>query len=373
MFHWLGLITVFLNVALLLAVCFALVKLRSNYDLQFLMVVLATVLLLPAMIYENVLFLDLFFFEWNLVYSLSLLKITFALGILGVAVFNLIFLTLEDMPTFPLIILFGIVGFAIGGMTLALQLDSSNPVIPLRYDPIQGGLFFTFSLAIFNLLGLVALLYAVASLEGTKVTKKVDPITMFGVAVFFVAPYFVIIQRIFLLILNPFNFLFLFYELGLFLVLGNFLWKGAEAGVPTFMDLKALILIDNDTKDVIAMYSAVSSDLSKIFNEESETNSLKFVLGEVLGNQIAEVYTTAAEGVMVPVEDFILLIVVSSRGKKVTKWLANEFLKSIRYRPIESEDDFRQRLLHYFMMFFRNKTPPSLNQFKIKNQVHFDK
>ena len=339
---------------------------RKRWDIQFVLLLLSTLLTLPVFIYESVLFIHLFQQEMPLRFSLTLLKICFGLGLVGIVLYNLQFMLLKDFPTFPISLITIWSGIAIGGMIVTLHLNPIDRVRPIFYDPLTGGLEFVAGQVSFNLIGFFILVASLVDQKRRQELRYPHFLTIIGISIYFTAPFIVILQRILQLVLQPFNLLLFPYELGLLVHLLSQIAYDEKAAFTTEMSLHSISIIDVETQTVIAGYSR--------FKEESWTklssmvvmatdSILKEIMDMTLATEVGKYDMSYGDTIFLKSEKFIVFVLFGEAGNKVGKFLTGRLLAGNKISNLSSVEEVRRLILDTYHPFYQNREKPSIEHF----------
>ncbi len=362
-----GGIIVLLNILLIpliLANSLQLLKKRI-WDIQALFLLTCAYLMQPVMIYENILFLD-HQLGWELEYSQNLLKVTFGVGLVGVMFYNLHLMSVKDFPTIPVVLLGIIMGFAVGGMSVALNLDPQNKVRPIYYDPLIGGLWFVISLIVFNLLGVGVLYLGYKEWRREKPTRFVQMLDAMALFLYFIAPFVVYSQRISQIILQPFNLLFLFYEGGLVIHLLAKLTNFSSSGFPTPIVLESMALIDSNSQTVIAGYTSdVTEDWIKLNSMAivAADSLLQDNIGSIMKKEMMSIAISYGDAIFIKQQRFMIFLIFSNGGKKSGRFLAQRFLANVDIDRVDNIQTFKKQFMNHFYLYFRKRKDPNDENF----------
>lgn len=333
---------------------------REIFDIQFYILLISIFLLLPVMGLENLLFWDLNYKIFDLSYSINIMRLTFALGIIGYLIYNIHLLTIQDLPTFPVSILSIFAGFAIGAMLTSSQLNVENITSPIYYDPITGGVYFIVSLMVFNLIGLIGFMVNMWQSKKVQFNQKfASRLDLIGIINFFISPLIIFSLRILSITIFPFNFIFLSPTIAFILHLLSKIKNPEKSGYPTLMEVIALNLIDLDTTTVIGGYSKVGQ------LEESKLNGMSFIAVDATINQMISTITdekhTDHEGqygdlIFIIYGKYLLTATLVGGGKKLGTLLLKRFLKEFNKQIKEGIDIDFKKLLNKYLYLYCHKT-----------------
>lgn len=323
--HWLGLIAVVINGLLVPVFTYSLIKFRkrNKWDVQTLLLLLSIAFLFPVFCYESLLFVDIFMFETRIHFSEPFLKTSFALGLIGIVFYNLQFLMLKDFPTIPISLIAVWTGIAIGGMTVALHLNPLDSQRPIYYDPLTGGLEFVAGQLAFNLIGYAVLILSILQQRKEQGFKIPKPLTLIGVGIYFLAPFFVILQRILQIILQPFNLLLLPYELGITLHLISYILHGEKASFTAEITLQSVSIIEIESQTVIAGYSNIQEEVwTKLSSMVvlATDSILKEIMNMTVTSEVGKYNMTYGDTIFVKSGDYIVFALFGGAGNKLGKF-----------------------------------------------------
>jgi len=321
---------------------------RKNFDVQYLILLVSMGVMTPVISFENILYLDLHYSLFEFGYSLTMMKFTFLLGILGYFFYNLHLLTVEDLPALPISILSILAGFAMGTVVISAQLDTSNIIAPIGYDPIQGGINFILSLMIFNLIGFSGfILYQYRKDQQVSTLENLIAILLFTLS-----PIVIFMLRI----LNftdylPFNFIFFLPSVTFLLnnvsmILGRYRYQISY-------DVNSIYILDLESDIVIAGYSKEHKHdelkitgmaflaINSIIQEISHNRSVNSIFGANYGNVIISKN-----------RELMIVTTYYSGGRKIGKYLQGMILRSFRKnRETLTTERFKKILDRYLYLF----------------------
>jgi len=356
----LGLLTAGLNVILLIVLVIALFRYyRTNLmDMQFMVLIVSILLLLPVITFENILFIDLQMNQIDLRYNVWGMRFFFIIGILGYFVYNLHLLTIEDMPSFPTTITGIICGFAIGSMMVSAKVDP-NATQPIYYEPLTGGMFFILSMLIFNLVGAIGFFSSLYLREITYQKPMIRTIDMIAIFSFFFSPIVIYIARIYHLLLLPVNSIFLLTELAFILHLIGYIHSPLEFGYPTRSDLTSISIIEMESNVVIAGYS---------LEEDRDFNKLQGMTIMAVDSVIKDVFETESredrefysldygDTILLRNRNYLLVGMFLGKGKKIGRVVLRRLLKKmVDNLNSNTSFDVKSCFQHYIFTFLKKK------------------
>ncbi|RMG24213.1 MAG: hypothetical protein D6732_23825 [Methanobacteriota archaeon] len=363
-----GYISVWITVFLIPIFIIAVIKFfsRKRLDIQYALLLLSTIFIFPVFVYESILFVHLFQFPLPLQFSPSLLKLCFGLGLIGIVFYNLQFMLMKDFPTFPIGLIAIWTGIAIGGMMVALRLNPADPVRPIFYDPLTGGLEFVIGMVAFNLIGYYILIASTIQQKRKMELRLPHLLTILGIAIYFTAPFVVVVQRILQLVLQPFNLLLFPYELGLFLHLISQVLFDEKAFFSTELSLRSISIIEVESQTVIAGYSHTKEDswtkLSSMVVMATDS-ILKEIMSMTLPSEIGKYRMTYGDTIFLKNEKHIIFALFGEAGNKIGKFLTGRMLQNGKISHLTNEEELRTLILQTYYPFFQNRNKPDSSQF----------
>jgi len=323
----------------------------KNFDVQYLILLASMGVMTPVIFFENILYLDQHYSLFEFSYSLTMMRFTFLLGILGYLFYNIHLLTVEDLPAFPISILSILAGFAMGAMVISAQLDTSNTIAPIGYNPIQGGIIFILSLMIFNLIGFSGFTFYQYR-KGQRISTFEN---LIAIILFTLSPIVIFMLRILNFTdLLPFNFIFFLPSVTFFLnnvsmILGRYRYQISY-------DINSIYILDLNSDIVIAGYSKEHKHdelkvtgmaflaINSIIQEISHNRSDNPIFGANYGNVIISTN-----------RELMIVTTYYSGGRKIGKYLQGLILRSFRKnRETLTTEGFKKILDRYLYLFKPN-------------------
>lgn len=258
-------------------------------------------------------------------------------------------------------------------MAVSLQLNPTDPIRPIFYDPLFGGLEFVVGQLAFNLIGYFILGTTIIQQKRREEFMPPNPLTMIAVSVYFVAPFVVWIQRILQLLLQPFNLLILLYELGLMLHLLSFVFFGENAAFRPDMSLQSISIIDSNTQTIIAGYSSIRKEMwTKLSSMVAVATDA--ILNETLNpnikdDEMKKYAVTYGTATFLKSGDYIAFALFDNPSSKLGRRLAGLMVRSDHITRLQSPADVRKLVLKFFHPFFQNREKPDISYFFFQRPV----
>lgn len=307
-------------------------------DIPMGLLLLAAIMGLPVIVYENLIFLHFYVSSLPLNFSSFWIRIFFTLSAVGVVYYNLYLLSIKDFPLVPTAFLSIMVGIALGGMFPSIHLDFSHDPI-LYYSPLLGGYLFCIGIALFNLVGFVGFSLALLELPDHK---RVDWMTKLGVAFFMVSPILVVVQRVFNVFDLPLNVVFLPFLVSSFLHLTNYLWRSAT--LPILGLVEFLVILEPDGTTTKAFYPrSVPAGLPFL----ASVRSIKDI---EVGKVDPAVFGSPEMSVVVHLSGLPSLLVVKGLGSKIGRICLMRLLKKAKEKAY-TEAEFEKLVEGCFVQF----------------------
>lgn len=298
----------------------------------------------PVVVLENFLFFRQLGWPMPFELTLSVLKVSFLLASVGLVLYNLQFMVLEDFSFYAVGALMLLMGLGAGAMLVGLQFAvDQNP--PLFYDPLIAGFFYIGSLMLFNIVGMTGLLLSV--FKGAAV----HAVQQWSAIIFFSAPVLVFFTRIVLLVPGPINLFALPFILPSLLLLGQYYLRGC--GYPVRSRINGLLIMDAEREVVIGGYRPFG-DPKELTMEGMALMASQAILKEAIGFSD---HLRSNNFVYLQSGRYVILVILSDGGEKIGRFCAKRLINGFKSKPHLEPEPFCRLLHRSFFPFFDCEAP----------------